>query len=145
MLATLANRVNAAPDLQVLERRRRHFGARGWVPEDGLDTHSRGSQALGGGPPGAQPTALEGKSKVLIDGLDKLKNVFRQLDAQGIRQLRGRGAHTRNLILTGSNGGVLWGARVFIRVRPVLLRPKLLRPIGLRLRPKKFLTEICSI
>ena len=139
MLATLANRVNAAPVLQVLERRRRHFGARGWVPEDGLDTHSRGSHALGGGPPGAQPTALGGKSKVLIDGLDKLKyGLFRQLDAQGIRQLRGEGAHTRNLTLTGSNGGVLWGARMFIRVRSVLLRPKRLRPIGLRLRPKNF-------
>ena len=93
----------------------------------------------------------KGKSKVLINGSDRLKlGLLRQLEEQGIdetaaarnvgadlllgsrrrayvakgrvakaakrsrriRQLRKAGAHTRNLTLTGSNAGVLWGFEV---------------------------------
>ena len=86
----------------------------------------------------------KGKSKVLIDGPDKLKRaLLQQLEVLGIdecdtaqlgrgrralivkgrlaraakrtkrvRQQRKAGAHTRNLTLTGSNAGVLWGSEV---------------------------------
>ena len=55
------NSGNTSPDLQALERGRRHFGARCRVPQDGASPHSRSGQASGGGPPGARPTVLQGQ------------------------------------------------------------------------------------
>ena len=108
-------------------------------------------QASGGGLQARDLPLSKGKSKVLINGTDKLKHaLLQQLEVLGIdecdtarnvgadlqlgrrrralvvkgrlaraatrtkrvRQLRKAGAHTRNLTLTGSIAGVLWGSEV---------------------------------
>ena len=83
MLATLLKkRVNPASDLQALECCRRHFGTRG--PPRWFRSSRRSCQALDGGPQARDLPLSKGKSKVLIDGTDKLKQGLLQLGLLGI-------------------------------------------------------------
>ena len=79
------NSGNTPPDLQALERGRRHFGARGGNSQDGASSHCRSGQAVGGRLQARDLPLSKGKSKVLIDGPDKLKHaLLQQLEALGI-------------------------------------------------------------
>ena len=142
---------NTPPDLQAVECGRRHFGARCRVLQDGSGPYGRSGQAVGGGPPGARPAALQGQIQsphrwhgqaqarpfAAVGGAwDRrarhgTQRGGRSADGQAstgtrrqgacgegseahetVRQLRKAGAHPRNLTLTGSNTGVLWGSEI---------------------------------
>ena len=55
------NNSHTPPDLQALERGRRHFGARGGHSQDGASPYCRSGQASGGSPPGTRSAALQGQ------------------------------------------------------------------------------------
>ena len=55
------NSSHTPPDLQALERGRRHFGACGGHSQDGASPYCRSGQAFGGRPPGTRSAALQGQ------------------------------------------------------------------------------------
>ena len=55
------NSSHTPPDLQALERGRRHFGACGGHSQDGASPYCRSGQASDGSPPGTRSAALQGQ------------------------------------------------------------------------------------
>ena len=71
MLATLLeNSGNTSPELQAVERGRRHFGARCRIPQEVQAITAEAARLLVEGLQARDQTLSKGKSKVLIDGTD---------------------------------------------------------------------------
>ena len=131
------NSGHTSPDPQVLECGRQHFGARGGTPQDGASPHPpkrqgfwwkasrRATFPFPRANPKSSSTARTSSSRPFCSSwrcsgstsaTRHATPVVKRWLARAakrtkrVRQLRKAGAHARNLTLTGSNAGVLWGS-----------------------------------
>ena len=133
------NSGNAPPNLQAVERGRRHFGPRGGNSQDGRPPGTRSASLQGqikslhrwAGQAQACPFAAVGGARdrrvrhspqrwsrsaagQAAAGARRQGAAGESYEENEARQAasEGRGTHTRNLTLTGSNAGVFWGSEV---------------------------------